>query len=164
MNVRHFKSGDEQEISDIYNYYITDTVITFEEEPLTALQMRERIDSYMAGYPWLVYELDGQIVGYSYANKFHQRAAYRFTAEVTVYVRHGHKRRGIGKALYSSLFEHLANSNCHTVLAAIALPNEDSVGLHEAFGFKKVGHFSEVGRKFDQWIDVGYWQKNLLRA
>lgn len=161
MDIRPFAPGDEQGISDIYNHYITGTTITFEEEPLTAAQMRARIDSYVAQHPWLVCELDGRIAGYCYASKFHARGAYRFTTEATVYVRQGHERRGIGQALYAPLLQHLATQGCHTVLAAIALPNEGSVGLHESQGFVKVGHLAEVGFKLGRWIDVGYWQKRL---
>jgi len=161
MNIREVSMGDVAQICEIYNYYIAETLVTFEEDPLTEMQMRERIEHYVASYPWFVCELDGKIVGYSYASKFHQRAAYRHTVETTVYVRKGFERRGIGKALYVPLFAHLVEHGCHAVLAVIALPNPGSVGLHEALGFSRVGTLLEVGRKFDQWIDVGYWQKNL---
>ncbi|MDB5813919.1 MAG: phosphinothricin acetyltransferase [Rhodocyclales bacterium] len=161
MQIRPFVPRDELGISEIYNDYVTETIVTFEEEPLSSKQMRDRIDSYLGHYPWFVCELDGQIVGYSYAGKFHQRAAYRHTTEVTVYVRRGFERRGIGRALYEPLFARLAGEGCHVALAAIALPNQGSVGLHEAYGFTKVAHFSEVGKKFGEWIDVGYWQKRF---
>ena len=159
MEIRPFTAGDEHAISEIYNHYIENTVVTFEEQPLSALQMRERIDSYLASYPWFVCSLDGSIVGYSYANRFHQRSAYRHTAELTVYVRKGFERRGIGRRLYEPLIGHLQSENCHVMLAAIALPNQGSVGLHEMLGFSKVAHFSQVGHKFNQWVDVGYWQR-----
>lgn len=159
MEIRPFRPGDEAAISEIYNYYITDTAVTFEEEPLQSAQMRERIESYLLHYPWFVCVADGSIVGYSYASKFHPRAAYRHTAELTVYVRKGFERRGIGRMLYEPLIQHLRAAGCHAMLAAISLPNEGSVRLHEALGFTKVAHFSEVGHKLGQWIDVGYWQK-----
>jgi phosphinothricin acetyltransferase len=161
MRIRAYSPGDENGIAEIYNYYISNTVITFEEEPLSAQQMRERIRSYLVDYPWFVCELDGQVAGYSYASRFHPRAAYRHTVETTVYVRNGCERRGIGKALYEPLFAHLAAHGCHVALAAIALPNDPSVGLHEALNFCKVGHFSEVGRKLGRWVDVGYWQRHM---
>lgn len=161
MNIRPFLPGDEHGISAIYNHYITGTTITFEEAPLTADAMRARIDDYRQHHPWLVCEIDGQIAGYSYASQFHHRAAYRHTVETTVYLRKGFERRGIGRALYQPLLQLLAQQGCHVALAAIALPNEGSAGLHEALGFAKVGHFSQVGRKFDRWIDVGYWEKRL---
>lgn len=164
MKVRPFAPGDEDRIAEIYNHYIRNTVITFEEEPLSVQQMRERIHGYLVDYPWFVCELDGQIAGYSYAAKFHSRAAYRHTVETTVYVRNGCERRGIGKALYEPLLAHLAAHGCHVALAAIALPNDASVGLHEAVHFQKVGHFCEVGRKLGRWVDVGYWQRQMQQA
>lgn len=159
MEIRPFLPGDETAISDIYNHYITQTLVTFEELPLSPEQMRARIDSYLTSYPWLVCVVDGVIAGYSYASKFHQRAAYRHTAELTVYLRPGFERRGLGRQLYEPLIQHLQAQGCHAMLAAIALPNEGSVGLHEALGFSKVGHFSQVGHKLGQWVDVGYWQR-----
>lgn len=160
MKIRPFAPGDEHGIREIYNHYISNTVVTFEEEPLSTQQMRERIESYLQHNPWFVCEdKQGQVLGYSYASAFHQRAAYRHTVEVTVYVHKDHARKGIGKALYEPLLAHLAAHGCHAALAAIALPNESSVGLHEDCGFTPVGRFSEVGRKFGQWIDIGYWQK-----
>lgn len=159
MEIRPFAAGDELAISEIYNHYITDTVVTFEEQPVSHEQMRERIEGYLLSYPWFVCVLDGVVAGYSYASKYHQRAAYRHTAEVTVYLRQGYERRGLGRQLYTPLLAHLQAQGCHAMIAAIALPNEGSVRLHEALGFSKVGHFSQVGKKFGQWVDVGYWQK-----
>ena len=161
MQIRPFTAGDEHGISEIYNHYIANTVVTFEEAVLTPQAMRERIDAYQQHYPWLVCEAGGQVWGYCYASRYHQRSAFRHTAEVTVYVRLGHERRGIGRALYEPLLAQLAARDCHVALAAIALPNAGSAGLHEALGFEKVGHFKEVGRKFGQWIDVGYWQRRV---
>ncbi len=161
MDIRPFAPGDEHGICALYNHYISHTTVTFEEAPLTARAMRARIDDYRQHHPWLVCEIDGQLVGYSYASQFHHRSAFRHTVESTVYVRQGFGRRGIGQALYRPLLQHLAQQGCHVALAAIALPNDSSVGLHEALGFTKVGHFSQVGRKFGQWIDVGYWEKRL---
>lgn len=159
MEIRPFAAGDEAAVCEIYNHYITDTVVTFEEEPLTAARMRERIEGYLVHYPWFVCVIDGVIAGYSYASRFHQRAAYRHTAELTVYLRKGFERRGIGRQLYAPLMTHLEAHGCHAMLGVIALPNEGSVRLHEALGFSKVGHFPQVGKKFGQWVDVGYWQR-----
>lgn len=162
MLIRSYKAGDESSICTIYNHFIANTVVTFEEVPVTAAEMQQRIAAYLQTYPWYVCEWDGEVVGYSYASKWHARAAYRHTAEATVYVKQGWSRRGIGKALYETLLAELVRRDCHVVLGVIALPNESSVGLHERFGFRKVAHFSEVGRKFGRWIDVGYWQKTLV--
>lgn len=149
-------------ICEIYNHYIVNTTITFEETPLQVAEMQARIEAYTKLYPWLVCTDDqGQVVGYAYASKWKERAAYRHTAEATVYVRDGLAGKGYGKALYEVLLEALQKLDCHVVLGCIALPNEASVGLHEHFGFTKVAHMAEVGRKHGQWLDVGYWHKPL---
>jgi L-amino acid N-acyltransferase YncA len=159
VNIRPCEPNDVEKICEIYNYYITNTVITFEEETLSASEMSQRIATYTLLYPWLVCEVDGELVGYAYASKWKERSAYKNTAEVTVYLKHGLSRKGYGKALYSALLKSLEAMRCHVVLGCVALPNESSEKLHEHFGFVKVAHFSEVGRKFGRWVDVGYWQK-----
>ncbi len=159
MNIRPCEHKDVEKIRDIYNYYIINTVITFEEEPVSPSEMSNRIESYTKLYPWLVCEVDGEITGYAYASKWKERSAYKNTAEATVYLKHGQFRKGYGKALYASLLESLKELNCHVVIGGIALPNESSQKLHEYFGFVKVAHFTEVGFKFGNWVDVGYWQK-----
>jgi len=157
--IRACELKDIPQICEIYNYYISNTVITFEETPLTVAEMSARIESYTKLYPWLVCEVEGSVVGYAYASKWKERSAYKKTAEATVYLKNGLSGKGYGKALYSALLDALKALDCHVVLGCIALPNEASVGLHESFGFNKVAHFTEVGRKFSQWVDVGYWQK-----
>lgn len=159
MSIRACEAKDIPKICEIYNYYIANTVITFEEIQLSFTDMSARIEAYTKLYPWLVCEIDGVIVGYAYATKWKERAAYKNSVEVTVYLDHTQSRKGYGKALYSGLLEFLSDIGCHVVLGGIALPNEASVGLHEYFGFKKVAHFSEVGFKMERWVDVGYWQK-----
>lgn len=161
MLVRAFEPKDTEQICEIYNHYIINTVITFEENPLTTADMLQRIENYTKRFPWLVCEDEGSIVGYAYASTWKDRSAYKNTAEVTVYLKNNLLRKGYGKALYSALFESLKKQNCHVVLACISLPNESSEKFHEHFGFKKSAHFTEVGRKFDRWLDVGYWQKNF---
>lgn len=159
MIIRPYESKDASKICEIYNYYIANTVITFEENQLSLNHMSARIEAYTKLYPWLVCEVNGVIVGYAYATKWKERAAYKNSVEVTVYLDYTKNGKGYGKALYSVLLESLRNMGCHVVLGGIALPNEASVGLHEYFGFKKVAHFSEVGFKLGHWVDVGYWQK-----
>ncbi len=161
MQIRPFAPGDEHAIAALYNHYILHTTVTFEEAPLSPEAMRERIDAYRVHHPWLVAEDEGQIVGYAYGSRFHARAAFRHTAEVSVYVRHGHERRGIARALYAPLIEALRVQGVHAVLAVISLPHAASVGLHESLGFAKQGHLTEVGFKFGQWLDIGHWQLTL---
>lgn len=164
MMIRAATSADAQQVCEIYNHYIANTVITFEEEAVSPEVMAARIESYTKIYPWLVCEVDGEILGYAYATRWRERAAYRHSVEVTVYVKNSAARHSYGKALYKKLLALLEDMGCHLVLAGIALPNEASIGLHESFGFTKTAHFSEVGFKFGQWVDVGYWQKKIARS
>jgi L-amino acid N-acyltransferase YncA len=161
MLIRPHNSNDTAAICAIYNHYIEHTVITFEEIQLTVAQMQERITAYTQLYPWLVCEDAGEIVGYAYASKWKERSAYKHTAEVTVYLKHDATQKGYGSALYEELIAQLKAKGCHVLLGCIAIPNEPSAKLHERFGFKQIAHFTEVGRKFERWLDVGYWQKVL---
>jgi len=156
--VRPAKLEDAAQISDIYNYYIINTTVTFEKTPISAEDMKERIEKTTVKYPWLVIEVDNMIQGYAYATEWKPRGAYRHSVESTVYLRHGQSGTGYGSQLYGKLIEVLEHLNVHTVIGGIAQPNEGSIALHEKFGFKKVAHFKEVGYKFDEWVDVAYWQ------
>ncbi|HCS55647.1 arsinothricin resistance N-acetyltransferase ArsN1 family B [Rubinisphaera sp.] len=160
--VRLATSADAAAIVEIYNYYITDTIITFEEEIISAAEMARRMNDIAAlNLPWLVAEVEGQVAGYAYAGSFRTRSAFRFTAEVTVYLDLKYAGQGLGTKLYADLFAKLKESGIHVVIGGISLPNESSVALHEKFGMEKVAHFKEVGYKFNQWIDVGFWQRML---
>jgi L-amino acid N-acyltransferase YncA len=159
MKIRPCDLSDISAVCDIYNYYVENTVITFEETPVSFDEMKKRFELYTKAYPWLVCEVEGVVVGYAYATKWKEREAYRNTVETTVYLQHLLSGRGYGKALYGALIENLQRAKRHVFLGCIALPNDASVRLHEYFGFTKIAHFSEVGRKFDRWVDVGYWQK-----
>ncbi|MDR0415320.1 MAG: GNAT family N-acetyltransferase, partial [Prevotellaceae bacterium] len=152
------REEDAAAIAAIYSYYITHTVITFEAEPVTADEMRERIVRISSEYPYFVYEKDGAIAGYSYAAQWKKRSAYCHTVESAVYVSHRHMRQGIGTALMGKLIEALAQMRVHAVVACIAIPNDESIALHERLGFTRVSHFREVGRKFERWLDVGDWE------
>lgn len=156
--IRSASTEDAVQICHIYNHYILQTTITFEEIPVVDGDMKDRILEALKDLPWLVYEEDGIIQGFSYASKWKGRCAYRHSVEATVYVRPDVVGRGIGSQLFQALLGELRQRKMHTVMGGIALPNEASVTLHEKFGFQKVAHFKEVGRKFDTWIDVGYWQ------
>ena len=154
--------ADSKSISDIYNYYVSNTTITFEEQPVSGEQMAERMQEVLsAPLPWLVAERAGRILGYAYASKWKARSAYRFSAEVSVYLDSSAVREGLGSKLYEALFPILKERGVHAVIGGIALPNEASVALHESFDLKKVAQFEEVGFKFERWLDVGYWQKVL---
>jgi len=148
---------DAEAIAAIYNPYVTGTVISFETAPVAAEEMAGRIRTTLATHPWLVFEEDGSILGYAYAGPWKAREAYRFSVETTVYVARGQARKGIGRGLYAALLPELRARGFHTALAVIALPNEASVALHEAFGFAKAGLTPQVGWKSGRWVDVGYW-------
>lgn len=159
MKIRQCVKSDAKNICDIYNYYIKNTVITFEEQCLTEADIAQRIEAYCKNYPWLILENDqGDVVGYAYANRWSERSAYQKTVEITVYLHHEAVGLGYGSALYKKLLLALVDGGFHAAIAAIALPNEASVKLHEVLGFIKAAHFPQVGRKFERWVDVGYWQ------
>jgi len=114
--------------------------------------------------PWYVYaDETGAVLGYAYASKWKGRCAYQYSVEVTVYVHPEHGGKGIGSSLYTALFKALRERKYHVVIGGISLPNPGSIALHEKFGLQKAGHFKEVGFKFDQWVDVGYWQGFIER-
>ena len=160
--VRDAAPADADTIVRIYNYYISETVVTFEEERLDVAEMARRIANVQAlGLPWLVAESDGSVVGYAYGTKWHMRHGYRFSAEVTVYLAPDQGGKGFGAALYAELLDRLRALGYRSAIGGIALPNDASVALHEKFGFKKVAHYERIGVKFDQWLDVGYWQCHL---
>ncbi|MDR3276818.1 MAG: GNAT family N-acetyltransferase [Treponema sp.] len=156
--LRFVRPGDAAAIAEIYNYYITETVISFDEELTTAAEMEERIARISAEYPWLVLEEGGALLGYAYAHRWHERAAYRYTAEVSIYLRQGLEGRGLGTALMERLLEELRKTEIHALISCLTLPNEGSTALHEKFGFSQAGHYREVGSKFGQLLDVGYWE------
>jgi phosphinothricin acetyltransferase len=159
--IRPASPDDAAAIAAIYNHYVATTTITFEESAVSQVDMAQRIRDVNAQLPWLVYEQDGQVLGYAYATPWRARSAYRFSVESTVYVSPDHPRKGLGSALYGALIEALRERGMRVVLGGIAQPNEASVALHERLGFEKVAHFKQVGRKFDSWIDVGYWELAL---
>jgi phosphinothricin acetyltransferase len=161
--IRDVQLTDAEAICDIYNYYITETVVTFEEKKLIAHDIKKRILSLqLDNYPWLVaLNNDRQLIGYAYAAKWRERHSLRYTAEVTVYLSTKSSGKGVGSKLYQALFSALKDRGIHRVIGGITLPNPESVALHEKFSMTKVAHFNEVGLKFDRWLDVGFWQGSL---
>jgi phosphinothricin acetyltransferase len=158
MNIRQVELADAAQIAEIYNYYIENTHHTFETEAVGESEMRNRIGEITASHPYYVAEENGEIVAYAFATAYKSRCAYRSSAEVSVYVKNNIKQKGIGTRLYDELLTVLRQTNVHAIIAGIALPNEASTRLHEKFGFEKVAHFREIGFKFGEWIDVGYWE------
>ena len=156
--IRPASPNDAAAVAAIYNHYVASTTITFEEQEVTVGEMAQRIAEVGAKLPWLVFEQDGAVLGYAYATPWRARSAYRFSVESTVYVASGRGGKGIGSALYCSLIGALRERGLQVVIGGIAQPNPASVALHERLGFEKVAHFRRVGRKFERWIDVGYWE------
>lgn len=163
--VRSATPADADAVAGIYNHYVADTIVTFEEEPVQASDIVRRMEDVRgAGLPWLVAGRDGRLAGYAYATPWRPRRGYRFSTEVTVYVAPDQAGQGIGSLLYAELLPTLEKRDIHAAMGGIALPNDASVALHEKFGFKKVAHFEQAGFKFDRWIDVGYWQRIFQAA
>jgi L-amino acid N-acyltransferase YncA len=159
MIVRPAESEDATQIAYIYNHYIATSHATFELEPISGSEMLKRMeDGWRRGFPFLVCETNDEVLGFAYGKQFRQRPAYYRSIEVSVYVKPGRDGQGAGSLLYDGLLKEIRHGDFHVVIGGISLPNDVSVRLHEKFGFEKVAHFHEVGRKFDRWIDVGYWE------
>lgn len=162
MDIRPYSTADAARLADIYNHYVTQTIVTFEEEEVSAEDMATRADTIAShALPWLVIAQENTVVGYAYATPWKPRSAYRFAVEVTIYIDPDYLGQGLGIQLYRALFAELRQRNIHTAFGGISMPNPASVALHEKLGMKKVAHLEEVGYKFDRWIDVGYWQTKL---
>ena len=161
MKVRDANEHDAEACAAIYAPYVTDTTITFEYEPPSVAEMARRIAAAQRAHAWLVLEDDGRVVGYAYAGPYKERAAYRWSSEVSVYLEMGRRRSGSGRLLYEALFERLAERGFRTLVAVMTLPNDASEGLHRAMGFEPIGTFRRVGWKHGQWRDVAWAQRSL---
>ena len=160
--IRRAIAADAEDIAHIYNHYVRETIVTFEEQPVSIVEMAKRLaDTVSDSLPWLIAEQDGAIAGYARASKWKPRSAYRFCVETTIYLAPDCLGKGVGTSLYQFLVSQLKQLGLHAAIGGIALPNAGSVALHEKLGFRKVAHFAEVGFKFDRWIDVAYWQLTL---
>jgi L-amino acid N-acyltransferase YncA len=159
--IRSARSEDGAAVAAIYAPHVLQTAISFEDAPPTPAEMSERIVATLTTCPFLVFESDGEVLAYAYAGPHRARAAYRWSVDVTVYAASHVHRRGVGRALYVELLDQLTRQGFHTAFAGIALPNDKSVGLHEALGFHHLGTYQEVGFKFGRWHDVGWWRRSL---
>ncbi|MBX3386552.1 MAG: N-acetyltransferase [Phycisphaeraceae bacterium] len=167
MRVRTFSESDIGPACRITNHYIEQTSVHFGAVPMTEDEFARMWIESRSAYPWLAAEVAGlhggeaSVVGYAKAGVWRARAAYARTSEVSIYLDPGARGQGIGRALYVELLDRLRSAGFHTAVAGATLPNEASARLHHAMGFEFVGVFREVGRKFDRWHDVGWWQKIL---
>jgi len=160
--IRLATKADAEAIACIYDPIVAGTAISFEVNPPSPLEMERRIRETLAFAPWLVdASEDGALRGYAYASRHRERAAYRWSVDVTVYVHPDHRRKGVGRALYAALFKLLRLQGFHAAHAGITLPNASSVALHESLGFRPLGVYRAVGYKLGAWQDVGWWQLEL---
>ena len=164
MEIRKATLNDVHVICSIYNYYIENTAITFENEPVSEAEMEQRMSEVIhSGYSFYVGEIDKKVVGYYYTHRWNSRCAYNTTVEESIYLDKEETGKGYGTKLLEHLLEHIDKSKFHALIAGICIPNEGSVRIHEKFGFKQISHMKEIGRKFNQWQDVGHWQL-ILKA
>lgn len=152
--IRKVKPSDVSAIVAIYNEYVVGSVISFETEPLSEEAMRRRIEDIAGGFPYLVWEENGEIAGYCYAHPWKERAAYRLTLETTIYLAPQYKRRGIGMRLMTALIDECRSAGFRALIACITGGNEESVALHSRLGFRQVSCFEKVGMKFGRELDV----------
>jgi len=150
-------------VAAIYHEFVSDTATSFEDSPPRAEDFAARIERISRTHPWLVAEIDGEVVGFAYGCPHRDRAAYRWAADVSVYVEPASHRRGVGRALYGTLLQLLRGQRLLIACAGITLPNDASVALHESFGFVPVGVYRRIGYKLGSWRDVGWWQLELAR-
>ncbi|MFF3938951.1 GNAT family N-acetyltransferase [Streptomyces phaeofaciens] len=165
VQVRPGVEGDLDALTDLYNHYVRETPITFDTAVLTSEERRPWLLSHLEDGPYrlkVAVDTDSQeILGYATSSPHRPKAAYATSVEVSVYLRPEAGGRGIGTLLYKALFEALAGEDVHRAYAGVAQPNEASVRLHERFGFRYVGTYREVGRKFDRYWDVAWYEKEL---
>ncbi|MBU2952111.1 GNAT family N-acetyltransferase [Tamlana agarivorans] len=159
--IRSLKKKDTQDVLDIYNYYVLNSVATFDVDALSLEEFQNKIDQIYKDYPFIVFEENNEILGYAYGSRFRPKPAYNDVVESTVYVKHDTHGKAIGTKLYAELIAQLIERDFHTVLGVLTVPNDASIKLHEKFGFEKVAHLKEVGYKFNTWQHVGIWQLKL---
>jgi phosphinothricin acetyltransferase len=161
--IRPATEDDLEAINEVYNHYVRETHVTFDDEPVTMAARKEWFGHYAATgrHRLLVAADDGQLQGYAASSRFRPKPGYLTSVETSIYIAPDSVGKGIGASLYAALFQALDGEDLHRAYAGIALPNPASVALHERFGFKRVAHFSEQGRKFGRYWDVDWFEKPL---
>jgi phosphinothricin acetyltransferase len=159
--IRSVEDADWPAIADLTNHYIEHTAVHFGYEPVTPTELRDLWWPKRDLYPFLVAADGARFLGYAKAGLWRERAAYKWTAEVGIYVARDAQRTGVGTRLYQALIDECRERGFHSLVGGITLPNEPSVRLHERVGFVKVAHFAHAGFKFGAWHDVGFWQVML---
>ena len=161
IRIRSALEADAASMLEIYRPLVEATAVSFELVPPSVEQFALRIRQAVADHSWLLAERDGACIGYAYGSRLRERPAYRWSVEVSAYVDPAHHRQGIGAALYSILLDDLMEKGFCQAFACIALPNPASLGFHHRFGFRPMGVFKSVGRKFGCWHDVAWLQRTL---
>lgn len=159
--IRFAAAKDAAELLEIYAPYVTGTTVSFEYEVPAVEEFRRRVEETSARYPYLVWEEDEALLGYAYAHPYAARPAYQWSAELTVYLRQGVSRRGLGSQLYGALMELLRLQGVRNVYGCVTAENTASVAFHHALGFREAGRFSQVGYKLGRWLDVLWLEKAL---
>ena len=168
FRIRLATEADAPALLAIYTPYVRDTAVTFEYQPPTTAEFAHRIRRTLAQYPYLVREMDGTVLGYTYAGAFQPRAAYAWTAETSIYIHMEQKGRGLGGRLYRALERCLRAQGLQNLYACIAWPPEgdpfltrESVDFHQRMGYRQVGWFHQCGCKFGRWYDMVWMEKSL---
>lgn len=168
MIIRYAKEEDAKELLDIYAYYVTNTAITFEYDVPTLLEFKNRIKHTLENYPWIVAIDNNEIIGYAYTSPLKERAAYQYSVETSIYVKHGLLKSGVGKALYSKLEEISLKQNIQNMYACIAYNDIDdeyltknSVQFHTHLGYRLIGTFKKCGYKFNRYYDMVWMEKEI---
>lgn len=164
IEIRDAQLEDAKELLAIYRPYVEETAITFETEVPSLAEFKQRIETTQKQFPYLVAEIDDNIVGYAYAHEYYGRAAYAWTVEVSIYVDKTARSSGVGTALYDCLEAALQKQGIINFLACISLPNEPSICFHRKRGYQQVAHFDRVGFKFDTWHDIVWLQKRVQES
>ena len=161
--IRRIEPGDLPALLDIYNHYVLHTPVNFDIEPRTMADREQWFAQFGTSgrYQCFVAEEGGRVIAYAGSTRFKEKAAYETTVEMTIYCAPGRSGQGLGRKLYTRLFRALEGEDIHRAYAGVTLPNPGSVAIHESFGFRHVGTYGEVGRKFGKYWDVGLWLKDM---
>ena len=161
MKIRAIQESDIASILEIYRPFVTDSAASFEIEPPSLENFSQRVLQIKKNYPWLVAEQNSQVMGYAYGTQHRIRAAYQWSVEVSVYVNSEFHRRGVARSLYEQLFKELRAQGKVNAFAGTTLPNPASVTFHQSMGFREIGVFEGIGKKFGKWWDVAWFQRRL---
>jgi len=161
LTIRKATVADAAACLQIYRPLVESTAVSFEEVAPTVEEFAARLENSLSAWTWLIAEKAGRCIGYAYGHSHRERAAYRWSVEVTIYVDSSHRRQGVGRRLYERLFTDLADLGYCNAYAGVTQPNESSMALHRGVGFEYIGTFRSVGRKFDRWHDVAWFQRKL---